>query len=167
MRLKKRNAFSVRFLRLAEETDDSGGSEELAGPWRVSKLEGRGFGLFDLWQNPAADEPFAVLFEKSTAFKFAVALSAASREPLYRQPSQPTEGGKFPVLSSAGLVEGWTECFHARLVELAHMADFCARSPYALAAILQAADSATLRKAGELLLSESACRGDRDTYSVS
>ena len=124
------NAFSERFLRLSEETDESGGSEELAGPWKVVETE-TGFSLFDLWQNPSAAKPFALFLEKSTAFKFAVALSAASREPLYRQ-TQDAEQGKFPVLSSSGLAEGWTACFHPRLVELAHMADFCARSPYAL-----------------------------------
>lgn len=151
MSQRKENAFSEKFLQLSEETDDLGGSEELTGPWKVLEVE-EGFGLFDLWQDPAVeDEPFGVFSERAAALKFAVALAAASREPLYQQ-SPIAEKGRFPVLSSAGLVEGWTECFHARLVELAHMADFCARSPHALAALVQAAGSGTLRKAGELLL---------------
>lgn len=151
------NAFSEMFLRLYEEVDESGVSEELAGPWKVVEIE-EGFGLFEMWQNPgegSRDVPFAVYVDRSTALKFAAALSAASREPWFRQ-SQTAEQGRFPVLSSSGLVEGWTELFHARLVELAHMADFCARSPYALAAIMQAAGAATLRKAGEIVLREMA-----------
>ena len=150
------NAFSEMFLRLSEEADESGVSEELAGPWKVVET-GEGFSLFEMWQDPAEnsrDAPFGVFADRSTALKFAAALSATSREPWYRQ-SQMGEEGRFLILSSSGMVEGWTELFHARLLELAHMADFCARSPYALAAIVQAAGGATLRKAGEILLRES------------
>ena len=42
-----------------------------------------------------------------------------------------------------------------RAVDLAHMADFCTRSPVALAALLLAAGGASLRKAGAILLKAS------------
>ncbi len=145
-----RNAFSEEFLGLLETLDGIGSPSEaeLAGPWKVLAVAG-GFGLYEQWQD-AEDAPRAVFKERATALKFSAALSAAGREPLFRQEPDPNPEGSFNVLSSQG-IEGWLPHFQDRAVDLAHMADYCARSPFALAAILMAAGGATLRKAGELL----------------
>ena len=145
------NAFSEELLRLLETLDEFGSppEAELAGPWKVLAVEG-GFGLYEQWQD-AEDAPMAVFKDRATALKFSAALSAASREPLFRQEPDPNPEGSFNVLSSQGRIEGWLPHFQDRTVDLAHMADYCARSPFALASILLAAGGPTLRKAGELL----------------
>ncbi len=149
---RPKNAFSEEFLLRVDTLDEVGSAleAELAGPWKVLAIE-EGFGLYEPWQD-AQDAPVAVFTDKATALKFSAALSAAGREPLFSQQSEPDAEGRFNVLSSQGRLEGWISHFQVRAVDLAHMADFCSRSPLALAAILLAAGEATLRKAGEILL---------------
>ena len=144
------NAFSEEFLHLLETLDELGSSPEaeLAGPWKVLAIAG-GFGLYEQWQD-AGDPPLAVFRDRATALKFSAALSAASRDPLFRQEPDPNPEGSFNVVSAQG-IEGWLPHFQDRAIALAHMADYCSRSPFALASILMAAGGATLRKAGELL----------------
>jgi hypothetical protein len=144
------NAFTQEFLSRLDERDEYGPDDaRLAGPWKVVKVSG-GYGLIELWQDLEA-EPFAVFRDRATALKFSAALSAASRDPLFRINRDRTAAG-FPVLSTDGREEGTLSCFHERALDLAHMADYCARSPYALAAVLEAAGPTTLRKAGLLLV---------------
>jgi len=149
---RTKNAFSEEFLARVDTLDEIGSvlEAELAGPWKVLAIE-EGFGLYEAWQD-AEDSPIAVFTDKATALKFSAALSAAGREPLFSQEPEPDPEGRFKVSSSQGKLEGWISHFQVRAVDLAHMADFCARSPVALAAILLAAGEATLRKAGEILL---------------
>jgi hypothetical protein len=149
---RSKNAFSEEFLTRLDALDEIGSAleAELAGPWKVLATE-EGFGLYEQWQD-VEDSPIAVFTDKATALKFSAALSAASREPLFSQDSEPDPEGRFKVISSQGRQEGWISHFQVRAVDLAHMADFCARSPVALAALLLAAGEATLRKAGEILL---------------
>jgi hypothetical protein len=147
---KDENAFTREFLSELDERDESGSGEaELAGPWKVVKTGDR-FGLIELWQD-AEDKPFALFEDRATALKFSAALSAASRDPFFRIDWDRTAAG-FPVLSPGGREEGTLSYFHERALDLAHMADYCTRSPYALAAVLEAAGPTTLRKAGVLLL---------------
>jgi hypothetical protein len=155
---RSKNAFSEEFLALVDTFDEIGSAleAELAGPWKVLAIE-EGFGLYEQWQDKG-DSPIAVFTDKATALKFSAALSAASREPLFSQESEPDPEGHFNVLSSPGRLEGWISHFQVRAVDLAHMADFCARSPVALAAILLAAGEATLRKAGEILMKTAEAR---------
>ena len=149
---RSKNAFSEEFLTRLDTLDEIGSAleAELAGPWKVLAIED-GFGLYERWQD-TEDSPIAVFKEKATALKFSAAISAASREPLFSLESEPDREGHFSIVSSQGRFEGWIAHFQVRAVDLAHMADFCARSPVALAAILLAAGGATLRKAGEILL---------------
>lgn len=149
---RSKNAFSEEFLTRLDALDEIGSAleAELAGPWKVLAIE-EGFGLYEQWQDKE-DSPIAVFTDKATALKFSAALSAASREPLFSQTSEPDPEGRFQVTSSQGRQEGWISHFQVRAVDLAHMADFCARSPVALAALLLAAGEATLRKAGEILV---------------
>lgn len=149
---RSKNAFSKEFLNLVNRLDELGPAleAELAGPWKVLAIED-GFGLYERWQD-TEDSPIAVFKDRATALKFSAAISAASREPLFSLESEPDREGHFSIVSSQGRFEGWIAHFQVRAVDLAHMADFCARSPVALAAILLAAGGATLRKAGEILL---------------
>ncbi|HEX4960485.1 MAG TPA: hypothetical protein VF173_06580 [Thermoanaerobaculia bacterium] len=149
---KSANAFSPAFLEQLDEKEDAGpvSEAELAGPWKVVKVE-TGYGLFEVWQTPDDSPPFAVFADRATALKFSAALSAASREPLFRLDEERTSSG-FPVLSGSGREEGILSYFDDRALELAHMADYCTRSPLALAAVMEAAGPTTLRKAGFLLL---------------
>jgi hypothetical protein len=148
---RSKNAFSEEFLTRLDALDEIGSAleAELAGPWKVLAIAG-GFGLYEQWQD-TEDSPIALFTDKATALKFSAALSAASREPLFSQDSEPDPEGRFKVTSSPGRQEGWISHFQVRAVDLAHMADFCARSPIALAALLLASGEATLRKAGEIL----------------
>jgi hypothetical protein len=146
------NAFDKEFLGLLDRLDEIGPEQEgeLAGPWKVVKVAG-GYGLFEVWKVPTKEDlPLAVVEEKTLAFKLLAAVSAASREPLI-QLGEREEAG-FPVLSNRR-TEGYLRIAQDRVVELAHMADFCTRWPPALAALLLASSSATLRKAGEIVLS--------------
>ena len=156
---KAENAFSRDFLEQLDERDEFGPAREaeLAGPWKVVKFEA-GYGLFEVWQSPDESPPFAVFADRATALKFSAALSAASREPLFRLGEERTAWG-FLVMSGADQEEGTLSRFDDRALELAHMADYCARSPLALAAVMEAAGPTTLRKAGLLLLH--AIREDR------
>jgi len=149
---RSKNAFSEEFLTRLDALDEVGSAleAELAGPWKVLAIE-EGFGLYEQWQDKE-DAPIAVFTDEATALKFSAALSAASREPLFSQDSEPDPEGRFKVTSSQGRQEGWISHFQVRAVDLAHMADYCARSPVALAALLLAAGEATLRKAGEILV---------------
>jgi hypothetical protein len=149
---RSKNAFSEEFLKLVNKLDELGPAleAELAGPWKVLAIE-EGFGLYEQWQD-TEDSPIAVFKDQATALKFSAALSAASREPLFSLESEPDSKGRFNVISPQGRFEGWISHFQVRAVDLAHMADFCARSPFALAAVLLAAGGATLRKAGTILL---------------
>jgi len=149
---RSKNAFSEEFLTRLDTLDKVGSAleAELAGPWKVLAIE-EGFGLYEQWQD-VEDSPIAVFTDEATALKFSAALSAASREPLFSQDSEPDPEGRFKVTSSQGRQEGWISHFQVRAVDLAHMADYCARSPVALAALLLAAGEATLRKAGEILV---------------
>lgn len=148
---RSKNAFSEEFLTRIDTLDEVGSAleAELAGPWKVLAIE-EGFGLYEEWQD-AEDSPIAVFTDKATALKFSAALSASGREPLFSQQSEPDAEGRFHVLSPQGRSEGWISHFQVRAVDLAHMADYCSRSPAALAALLRAAGEATLRKAGEIL----------------
>ncbi len=149
---RSKNAFSEEFLTRLDALDEIGSAleAELAGPWKMLATE-EGFGLYEQWQD-VEDAPIAVFTDKATALKFSAALSAASREPLFSQDPEPDPAGRFQVTSAQGRQEGWISHFQVRAVDLAHMADFCARSPAALAALLLAAGEATLRKAGEILV---------------
>jgi hypothetical protein len=110
-----------------------------------------GYALYEAWQDPGTVSPYGTFEDRATALRFSAALAAASREPLYRLDRSRTLAGQFPVLSAGGRVEGTLARYHERVLELAHMADYCARSPLALAAVLEAAGATTLRKAGLLL----------------
>jgi len=148
---RSKNAFSEKFLKLVDRLDETGPAleAELAGPWKVLAIE-EGFGLYERWQD-TEDSPIALFKDRATALKFSAAISAASREPLFSLEAEPDPEGHYSI-SSQGRFEGWIAHFQVRAVDLAHMADFCARSPVALAAILLAAGEASLRKAGEILL---------------
>lgn len=160
---RSKNAFSEEFLKLVDTLDETGPAleAELAGPWKVLAIE-EGFGLYEHWQD-TEDSPIAVFSDKATALKFSAAISAASREPLFSLESEPDSEGRFKVISPQGRFEGWISHFQVRAVDLAHMADFCARSPAALAAILLAAGGAALQKAGEILLMSAEKQGGEET----
>lgn len=146
------NAFDKEFLGLLDRLDELGPEQEaeLAGPWKVVKVEG-GYALFEVWKVPTKEDlPLAVLEEKTLAFKLLAAASAASREPSVHL--GPREEAGFPLLSNRR-TEGHIRIAQDRVLEMAHMADFCSRWPPALAAILLASSSTTLRKAGEIVLS--------------
>jgi hypothetical protein len=158
------NVFDPKFLGLLERADEFGGAgheAELAGPWKVVEMEGA-YGLFETWQDPErGDAPLGAFEEKAVALRFLAAASAASRGPLFELGPRGERG--FPVISNRR-TEGHLNISEDRMLEMAHMADFCARWPPALAALLLSAGSVALRKAGAIVaraLREEAGEGDR------
>lgn len=158
------NAFDPKFLNLLEQADEpvgTGHEAELAGPWKVVEMNGV-YGLFETWQSPErGDEPLGEFEDKVVALRFLAAASAAGRNPLFELGPRCERG--FPVISNRR-IEGYLNISEDRMLEMAHMADFCSRWPPALAALMLSAGSAALRKAGAIVarsLREEAGEGSR------
>ena len=72
----------------------------------------------------------------ATAVERCAVRSAVGRDPLFRSP-EPATGGGFAV-ESAGQVVGHLRFFNAEWLQAAHVAACLARSPLAMAALLEA-----------------------------
>lgn len=146
-----RNAFAAEFLASLEAIDDFATAEEaeMAGPWKLAETPG-GYALCEVWRDLlAGDVPFALFGDRDTALCFLAALSAAGRPALFQARPLP-EGGEHAV-ASQGKVVGCLEHLPDRLLDFAHLAAHLARSPLALAWVLEASGPASLRRVGEIL----------------
>lgn len=144
------NAFARAFLaRLAGLDEPSTALEaEAAGPWRLVP-RGDLFALLRPWESLPGDRPRALFRERQAALLAAAALPAVGREPTYRLRPQRTAEGF--ALERSGDDAGHLTYFEEPLVQALNLLDALARSPVALARLLEAAGATALEAAGRAL----------------
>jgi hypothetical protein len=149
-----RNAFSPSFLHRIGERDEppSAGEADMAGPWRVVEIPGRGFGLFRLGESPERGfEPAVVFRSRSFALMAAAVLPGTGRDPAFRLRREAGPEGYAIEDGGGGEVLGWSALFDEGLLASLHAADSLARSPESLANLLEAAGQVALERAGAIL----------------
>ena len=106
--LSPSNAFSAVFLRRFDERDEpiTSAEADMAGPWSVEPVAGRGFGLFRAGEHPARSfQPFAVFPDRFLALLAAAVLPGIGREPLLHLSTEPGPEG-YTVQLDDGTVVG-------------------------------------------------------------
>jgi hypothetical protein len=149
------NILTPEFLARLRELEEpaSVGEAELAGPWRVEE-GARGFAVLRDWQSgKGGDVPESVWIEEETALLAAVAVGAAGREPLFLlREAEGAEGFAVETAGAKGMeAAGWLRHYHPETVAAMHVLGIVARSPVALARVMQAAGALALEMAGEIL----------------
>jgi hypothetical protein len=145
------NAFSEAYLeRLREGSETFGSGEgEAAGPWELRHREGE-YPLFRAWEGfEHGDMPEAVFRVREAALLFFAVRPASGRDPLFRAPD-PVTGQGFAV-ESAGQVIGHLRFFNPDWLHAAHVAACLARSPVAMAALLEAGGPDLQEQVGRIL----------------
>jgi hypothetical protein len=147
------NAFSPSFLHRIAERDEppTAGEADVAGPWRIVELPGRGFGLFREGELPERGfRPAAVFRQRWLALIAAAVLPGTGRDAAFRlQKDSGAEG--FAVESAEGEILGHLELFDERLVDALHCGESLLRAPRSLADLLEAGGQVTLERAGSIL----------------
>jgi hypothetical protein len=149
-----RNAFSPSFLHRIGERDEppTAGEADVAGPWRVLEMPGLRFGVFRLGESPErGHRPTAVLTERWLALLAAAVLPGTGRDAAFRLHKELGPGGYAVETGNGGQPVGHLELFDERLIEALHVVACLARSPEALANLLEASGQVALERAGALL----------------
>ncbi len=149
-----RNAFSPSFLHRIGERDEppTAGEADVAGPWRVLELPGRGFGLFRIGESSArGHRPAAVFRQRWLALLAAAVLPGTGRDAAFRLQKDSGPEGFAVETGNGGEVVGHLELFDQNLVEALRVAESLLRSPEALAGLLEAAGQIALERAGAIL----------------
>ena len=154
------NAFSSSFLQRIHQRDEppTAGEADLAGPWRILEMPGRGFGVFRLGESPErGHRPTAVFRDRGLALMAAAVLPGNGRDAAFRLHKEAgpdgfvVEAGDCNACGRGGEPVGHLELFDERLIEALHVAERLARSPEALANLLEAAGPIALERAGAVL----------------
>jgi hypothetical protein len=148
------NAFSDSFLQRIAERDEppAGGEADVAGPWHVEEMEGKGFALYRLGESRARGfEPSAVFRERSLALLAAAVLPGTGRDAAFRLHKEPVPAGYAVESGNGGEVVGHAALFDENLIAALHVADVLTRSPESLANLLEAAGPLALERAGVIL----------------
>lgn len=136
-------------LRLRDEPPTAA-EAELCGPWWVRRLAGDGgFGLFRRGDEEAGEAPFAVFVQRHVALLAAAALPGIGRDESFRVHPE-AAAGVYPVLRG-GVEVGAVGVFLAELATSLQALELVARSPTALALLLEAAGPTALERAGREL----------------
>jgi hypothetical protein len=149
------NAFSRDFLRRLDERDEpiTSAEADMAGPWSVEPLVGRGFGLFRAGERPPRGfSPYAIFPDRFLALLAAAALPGTGREPLLslaRDPDPDDQG--YAVRLDDGTVVGHLLQFDQTLLEAINGLVGVLRVPGSLAFVMEAAGAITLERAGAIL----------------
>ncbi|MGH9361074.1 MAG: hypothetical protein ACRD2T_04100 [Thermoanaerobaculia bacterium] len=151
--------FTADFLDRLEKSDEPGsvGEAEWSGDWKVVSLAPDRHLVLRGWQEPANDQPAAILTERSAALLCAAVLPLEARPRLFIVRPVRAEG-RYDVLvqdsydparpcQPIGEVRDFSE---AQALAL-HLAGCFARSPHALALLLEAAGPTAIQMAGEIL----------------
>ena len=144
------NAFSREYLDRLRRSEATAPTEgESAGPWELRQHEGA-YPLFRAWEGfEHGDSPEAVFRLREAGLVFFAVRPAAGRDPLFRSLEPVTEQG-FAV-ESAGQVVGHLRFFDPGWLQAAHVAACLARSPVALAALLEAGGPDLQEQVGRIL----------------
>lgn len=151
------NAFEPDFLRdLAQRGEvPTAPDAEMQGPWKVSPMSGKRFGVFRDWEEEGTgDEPEAVFEHREHALLAAAVLPSTGREPLFDLDSEREPEG-YAVDAVWGdrwvTTVGRLRCFHQDVTQALHVAESLIRSPVALANLLEAAGPSALELVGRIL----------------
>jgi hypothetical protein len=147
------NAFDRRFLTRLDERDEppTAGEADVAGPWHILELPGRGHGLFREGEHPArGHRPYAVFHDRWLALLAAAVLPGTGRDPLFLLTHEPDPEG-FAFQLDSGEVVGYCENFDQPLTDALHVLVSVLRAPLSLANELEAAGSITLDRTGAIL----------------
>jgi hypothetical protein len=151
------NAFSPEFLDGLREQDDVLTADEAtyAGPWKVEALEEGGYAVLRSWESVESGfSPFAVFTDRETALLATAILPAVGREPLFLldEAAGPDGYALRAVVGERGVqVVGRLQLFDTAAVQGLHLAQYLARSPEALACLLEATGPESERRVGEIL----------------
>jgi hypothetical protein len=148
-----RNAFSPSFLRRINQRDEptTAGEADVAGPWHVEEIPGRGHGLFRAGESRERDfAPYAVFRARWLALLAAAVLPGTGRDAAFRLHKEKGSEG-FAVESAFGEVVGHSGLFDENLILGLHMAESLLRSPEGMADFLEAAGPLCLERAGAIL----------------
>jgi hypothetical protein len=166
------NAFTPAFLDLLDPEDDPPTATEAVaeGPWTVVRVaapkipfaEPNGGPPYDAepWAvvreggRPDAETPAGTFLHLHPARLASAALPIAARDAGFRLDREPDPRGF--ALRQDGCVVGHLPWHHQELVVALGHLDALARSPRALAAVLEAAGASALRRVGALLAGRSA-----------
>lgn len=143
------NAFSASFLEALRNRDEPSYAEEaeLEGPWIIRETEQ--FELFRSWERAELGyEPEARVKVAEVALLLTAALPALGRERLFKV--QDGEEGR-QVLFMEDIEIGDLRVFNSDLLTGVHFLACVARSPRALAALVQAAGPLTMEMVGQIL----------------
>jgi len=144
------NVFTEEYLQALARSDEPGSGEgELAGPWRVVEAGPGHWEVVRLWEERGECAPRVSATDQETALLFAATLPAVGRARLFRL-GEPAQGGRLGV-ESEGQTVGELAGVGEEAVAAAHVAACLARSPWALALLLEAAGAAVQREVGEIL----------------
>jgi len=151
------NAFTTRFLARLGERDEppTAGDADVAGPWRIEAVAGRGFGLFRLGESLARGfAPVAVYPSRWAARVMAAVLPGTGRDPLFRIGKQPNEDGAYPLMlpgRDGDEVVGELQHFDETVVDAMNVAVHLLQAPESLAYLLEAAGAVALERCGAIL----------------
>jgi hypothetical protein len=147
------NAFSASFLHRFNQQDEppTAGEADVAGPWRVEEIPGRGWGLFRSGEGlDRGFAPYVVFQGRWLALLAAAVLPGTGRDAAFRLRKERESGG-FAVESLGGEVVGHCELFDESLIQALHVAESLLRHPEGLASLLEAAGPLGLERAGAVL----------------
>src|SRR5215203_1201351 len=148
-----RNAFSPSFLRRIGERDEplTAGEADVAGPWQVEDLPGRGHGLYRLGESRERGfEPYAVFRSRPHALLAAAVLPGTGRDPAFRLKKERGSDG-FAIETPDGELVGHCALFDENLIAALGLGDGLLRVPESLAGLLEAAGAVALERAGVIL----------------
>ena len=147
------NAFHPDFLRLLDERDEpiTSAEADMAGPWSVEPLAGRGFGLFRAGERPPRGfPPYAVFPDRFLALLAAAILPGLGRDPLLQLHPEPGPDG-YEVRLDDGTAVGHLELFDELFVDHMNAVLGLARHPASLAFLAEAAGATALKRCGAIL----------------
>jgi hypothetical protein len=147
------NAFSPSFLSRVNQRDEppTAGEADVAGPWHIEEIPGRGHGLFRAGESRERGcAPYAVFQGRWLALLAAAVLPGTGRDAAFRLARESGREG-FAIESAPGVVVGHCGLFDESLIFALHMAESLTRSPEGLADLLEAAGLLCLERAGAIL----------------
>src|SRR5262245_30851380 len=164
------NAFSASFLNLFDERDEpiTGSEADLAGPWSVESVPGRGFGLFRAGESLARGfRPTITFADRWLALLAAAALPGTGRDPLLDLARDPDPAGEgYAVRLDDGTVVGHAEQFDEALIDGINAAVNMIRLPASVAYLLEAAGPVAVLRSGAIFAERIAAARAAEVQSV-
>lgn len=148
------NAFTAEFLRRLLERDESptGAEADVAGPWRIEEIPGRGFGLFRVGESAARGfEPVALYPARWLALLTSSVLPGTGRDPMLRLRFDAGKDGRYDVLLEDGKVVGSFQNFDEKLLDAVNVAITIAQAPLSLADLVEGAGPVGAERCGTIL----------------